>query len=189
MKRSHRILMLSLGCLVFLAIGVCIPLLAKHGSNPGPADPPIKFKVPTPVPLPAADALKTFKLPPGFRIEVVAAEPLVEDPIAMAFDADGRIWVVEMRGYMHDIDGRGEDQPIGRIRVLTDTDSDGRMDKADTFLDGLTMPRAVLPVRGGALVAEPPELAHWVDTDNDGKGSKKAVVATDYGRRGGQPEH
>src|SRR4051794_33199339 len=111
-----------------LALSAALPLLAKHQSNPGPADPPIKFHVPTPKPLSPEEALKTFKLPPGFKMEVVAAEPLVEDPIAMSFDSDGRVWVVEMRGYMHDIDGRGEDQPIGRIRVLEDTDGDGKMD-------------------------------------------------------------
>ena len=166
-----------------------LPLLAKHTSNPGPEDPPIKFHVPTPVPLSPEEALKTFKLPPGFHIECVASEPLVEDPIAMSFDADGKMWVVEMRGYMHDIDGRGEDQPIGRIKVLTDTDGDGKFDQAVVFLDNLVMPRAVLPTRGGALVAEPPELAFWQDTDGDGKADKKTLVATDYGRRGGQPEH
>ena len=81
--------------------------------------------------------MKTFKVAPGFRIELVASEPLVEDPVAIAFDPDGRIWVVEMRDFMPDVDGKGEDQPVGRIVVLEDTDGDGKMDKRTVFADGL----------------------------------------------------
>ena len=132
------------------------------------------------------DALKTFKLPAGFHIECVASEPMVEDPISCAFDADGRIWVVEMRGYMHDLDGAGENERVGRIKILESTRRDGKYDKATIFLDGLVMPRAVLPTRGGALVAEPPELAFW--TEKDGKAAEKTVVSTAYGVKGGQPE-
>ena len=145
--------------------------------------------LPPPEPLDVQAALKTFALPEGLGIEPVASEPMVEDPIAISFDELGRMYVVEMRSYMQDADGDREDEPIGRIKRLTDTDGDGRMDKAEVFLDKLVMPRAVLAVRGGVLVGEPPELAFWEDTDNDGKADKKTIVATDYGRRGGQPEH
>ena len=162
---------------------------AGHPSNPGPEDAPILFDVPTPEPLKVDAALETFKLPDGFRIEPVAFEPMVEDPVAISFDERGRMYVVEMRGYMHDVEAKGEDQPVGRVKLLEDTDGDGRMDKATVFLDGLIMPRGVLAVRGGALVAEPPELAFWEDTDGDGAADRKTVVATDYGKRGGQPEH
>jgi mono/diheme cytochrome c family protein/glucose/arabinose dehydrogenase len=164
-----------------------VPLLAKHPTNAGPEDPPIKFPVPTPVPLSPEEELKTFKLPPGFKIELAAAEPLVEDPIAMTFDADGRMWVVEMRGYMHGLDGEGEDQPTCRIKILEDTKGDGHFDKATVWLDNLLMARAVLPMRGGALVAEPPNLTFY--KDDHGKAGEKTVVATDYGVKGGQPEH
>src|SRR5438270_926267 len=82
----------------------------------------IKAKVPPPKPLTPAEELKTFKLPPGFKIEAVATDPMIEDPIAATWDADGRLWVVEYRGYMHDIDGAGENQPLGRISILEDTD-------------------------------------------------------------------
>src|SRR5688572_15225485 len=103
-------------------------------------------------------ALKTFRLPPGFRIDVVASEPLIAQPVHMQFDAAGRLWVVEMPGYMRDIDGSGEDEPSGRIVVLEDADGDGRMDKSTTFLDGLVMPRTLSFVAGGVLVAEPPRI-------------------------------
>jgi mono/diheme cytochrome c family protein/glucose/arabinose dehydrogenase len=162
---------------------------AGHPTNPGPEDAPILFDVPTPDPLTVEQALETFKIQGDFRIEPVAFEPMAEDPVAISFDERGRMYVVEMRGYMHDVEAKGEDQPIGRIRLLEDVDGDGRMDKASVFLDRLVMPRAVLAVRGGALVAEPPELAFWEDTDEDGTADRKTLVATDYGKRGGQPEH
>ncbi|MGI9183335.1 MAG: DUF7133 domain-containing protein, partial [Longimicrobiaceae bacterium] len=72
-----------------------------------------------------AEALKTFSLPPGYRIELVAAEPLVQDPVALDFDADGRLYVVEMRGYMPNVEAEGEDRPVGKIVVLEDTNGDG----------------------------------------------------------------
>jgi glucose/arabinose dehydrogenase len=97
---------------------------------------------PAPV-LSPEEALRSFVVEPGFRVELVAAEPLVEDPVAIDFGPDGRIWVVEMRGYMHDVDGRGEDLPNGRVVVLEDTDGDGRMDTSTVFLDGIVMPRSI----------------------------------------------
>src|SRR6187549_1483156 len=86
-----------------------IPALAKHKENAGPEDPPILFPVPTPEPLSVEDALKSFTLPPGLRIECVASEPLVDSPIVATFDERGRMWVCEMRGYMRDVDQLGED--------------------------------------------------------------------------------
>src|SRR5215212_11551711 len=131
---------------VGLVAGV-VMVAAARGKNPrnaGPEDPPIKFPLPPPEPLSAEDELKTFKIADGFEIQLVASEPLVEDPIAISFDGQGRIWVVEMRGYMHDIEGKGEDQPLGRIKLLSDEDGDGKMDRGQIFLDGLLMPRAVM---------------------------------------------
>lgn len=140
-----------------------------------------KDKIPAAPALSPADALKTFKVAPGFRIELVASEPLIGDPVAMTFGPDGRLWVVEMRGYMHDVDGNGEDLKVGRLVVLTDTDGDGRMDKSTVFADGLVMPRAVMLVNGGVLVGAPPELLFFRDTDGDGKADQRTVVATDFG--------
>ncbi len=140
-----------------------------------------KERIPAAPALSPADALKTFKVAPGFRLELVASEPLIADPVAMAFGPDGRLWVVEMRGYMHDVDGHGEDLKIGRIVVLTDTDGDGRMDKSEVFADGLVMPRAIMLVHGGVLVGTPPELIFLRDTDGDGKADQRTVVASDFG--------
>jgi mono/diheme cytochrome c family protein/glucose/arabinose dehydrogenase len=142
-----------------------------------------------PVPLLSAEeAIKTFQLPPGFRAEVVATEPMLEHPVALSFDPDGRVFVAEMRSFMPDPHGTGENEPTGRISVLEDTDGDGRMDKSTVFLDGLVLPRGVLATRGGALVAAPPNLIFCRDSDGDGKADIKEVLASDYGDRG-NPEH
>src|SRR5262245_2286553 len=124
---------------------------AQNGDNANEAQPPPPIPVPIPPApaLPPDQALKTFQLPPGFRIELVAAEPLVDSPVAMQFDPNGHLWVIELHGYMPNVDGQGEDQPVGRIVVLEDTNSDGKMDKRTVFLDGLIMPRALCLVRNG----------------------------------------
>src|SRR6185436_2673005 len=127
------------------------------------------------------EALATFKLAPGIKLELAAADPLIEDPVAISFGPDGRMWVVEMRGYMPDLDGTAENAPVGRVVVLRDRDGDGRYDERTVFIDGLVLPRAILVVGDGVLVGAPPELAYWRDTDGDGKADKKVVVATDYG--------
>jgi mono/diheme cytochrome c family protein/glucose/arabinose dehydrogenase len=142
---------------------------------------------PSPV-LSPDQALKSFRLAPGFRIELVAAEPMIVQSVHMQFDAAGRLWVVEMPGYMRDIDGAGEDDPSGRLVVLEDTDGDGRMDKSTTFLDGLIMPRTVSFVAGGVLVAEPPRIWFAQDLNGDLVADKKTIVATDYGEAA-NPEH
>jgi mono/diheme cytochrome c family protein/glucose/arabinose dehydrogenase len=170
---------------------ILLALLSGAGPTAVPDSPPGLPNWPVPVVAPflsAEDAIKRIKLPAGFRMEVVASEPLVEHPVAMSFDADGRAWVVEMRSYMPNVEGDGEKAPTGRISVLEDSDDDGRMDKVNRFMEGLVLPRAVLPVRGGALVAVPPKLMFCRDTDNDGKADEQTVITEDYGA-GGNPEH
>jgi mono/diheme cytochrome c family protein len=136
--------------------------------------------IPPAPPLPPEQALQSFKIQAGFRIELVAAEPLVFSPIQIAFDPDGRLWVLEMHGYMPNLEGSGELEKVGSVVVLEDTDGDGRMDKRTVFLDGLVMPRALSLARGGALVAEPPVLWFCQDTDDDGKCDRRTPVANDY---------
>ncbi|MHC4995884.1 MAG: DUF7133 domain-containing protein, partial [Planctomycetota bacterium] len=143
-----------------------------------------EMDVPAAPPLTPEQALAAFKVAPGFRVELVAAEPLVEDPVAMEWDARGRLWVVEMRGYMPNVDGKGEDQPVGQVVVLEDTDHDGKMDRSTVFLDKLVMPRAITVVEGGVLIAEPPNLWYCRDTDGDLKCDEKTSVYDKYGRQG-----
>lgn len=163
--------------------------LAVHQKNAGPEKVELKFKLPPPKPLNPEEAMKAFQVEKGFRIELVASEPMIQAPVAMSFDDQGRLYVCEMRGYMHDLAGSTEKEPTGRVSLLEDTDGDGRMDKATAFLDKVVMPRAVMAVNGGALIAVPPQLLFCKDTDGDGVADVKETIATDYGAAGGQPEH
>ena len=166
------------------------PLLAQRGDRAGEvqAPPPAHIQIPPAPILTAEQALKTFTVAKGFRVELIAGDPLVGDPISMVFGPDGRLWVLEMRGYMQDVDGKGEDQPVGSIAVLADTDGDGRMDKRTVFAQGLVMPRAMALVGDGLLVAEPPKLWFMRDTDGDGVADDKKEIAADYGNTT-NPEH
>jgi mono/diheme cytochrome c family protein/glucose/arabinose dehydrogenase len=139
--------------------------------------------------LPAAEAMKTFALPPGYRAELVASEPVVSDPVLIDWDADGRLWVVEMPAYMIDMRGTGEHTPNGRIVVLDDTDDDGRMDRRTVFADGLVLPRALKVLDRGVLVGEPPALWLMQDTDGDGRADTRTPVTKAYGRRDANVEH
>ena len=134
----------------------------------------------------------SFTAPAGFQVELVASEPLIEAPVAMAFDPDGRLFVVEMRDFMRDADGTGEDAATGRVSVLDDSDGDGRMDRSTVFLDKLVLPRSVAFVEGGVLIAAPPQLLFCADkVDKAGRNDRcdsPQVVATDYGTRK-NPEH
>ena len=112
---------------------------------------------PAPI-LSPSEALAAFKIAPGFEIELVASEPLVDTPVAMVWDEFSRLYVVEMRSYMPNVDGEGKNDPVGQITRLTDTDNDGKMDKSEVFLDKLVNPRAVAVINEGILVGEPPNL-------------------------------
>lgn len=158
-----------------------VPHGASHGT-------PKNAGAEHPLPLSPRDALARFRIAPGFRIQVAAAEPMVEAPVAMNFDERGRAWVVEMRGYMPDVEGSNELDPNGRVVVLTDTDGDGEFDERRVFMEGLVLPRAVLPCFGGALVIAPPELIFAKDTDGDGAADTRTVLATGLGGLD-NPEH
>ncbi|HXX92462.1 MAG TPA: c-type cytochrome, partial [Planctomycetota bacterium] len=139
---------------------ILLALWTQAGDRKGEDQPPppASMKIPPAPVVPPSEALKTFKVAPGFRLELVASEPVVRDPVALEFDPDGRLWVVEMLGYMPDVDGKGEDQPVGDVVVLEDTTGRGIYDKRTVFLDHLVLPRAICLVAGGVLIAEPPVL-------------------------------
>ena len=124
----------------------------------------------------ATNALQTFQLKPGFRLELVAAEPNVIDPIALSFDENGRMFVVEMTDY-----SERRDERLGRIRVLEDLDGDGRFEKATVLADGLPWPTGVICYDGGVFVAASPDILYLKDTDGDGKADVRKVVYTGFG--------
>ena len=134
-------------------------------------------ELPRVAPRSPANALKSFKVAPGYRMELVAAEPLVADPVAMAFDADGRLFVVEMRGYPE-----SPAENLGQVRLLVDTDGDGRVDKSHVYVDGLSWPTAVACWDGGVFVAAAPDVFYCKDTDGDHKADVRRKVFTGLGR-------
>ncbi len=122
-----------------------------------------------------SEALTTFELDSDFEIELFAAEPDIVDPVAMAFGPDGRIWVAENSGYPLDISGSR-----GRIKLLEDTDSDGRPDKTTLFADKLTLPTGVMPWKDGVLVTDAPDVLYLADTDGDGKSDIREPILTGF---------
>jgi len=149
--------------LLALLFGAC------DASSPGPAPAPAGEP-----PFSPDEALATFEIVNGFRIELVAAEPLVTDPVAMEIDEEGRIYVVEMPGYPLDKGG------TGRVKLLQDTDGDGRPDAATLFADSLTLPTGILRWKDGVLVTDAPDVLYFEDTDGDGRADLRRVVLTGF---------
>ena len=137
---------------------------------------------PLPSPLSPADAQKAFEVVPGLRVELVAAEPLVASPCAIAFDTKGRLFVAENRGYP--IGPKEGEKPAGVIALLEDTDGDGRMDKRTVFADGLTFPNGVLPWRGGLIITCAPDVLFLKDNDGDGVADERKVLLTGFATTG-----
>lgn len=132
---------------------------------------------------PHEDSLKksmdAFQLEPGMRIDLVVAEPLVVDPVALAFDENRVMYVVEDRGYPDPPEG-GSPTTLGRVARLTDTNGDGKYDKRTEFVDGLTYPNGIMPWRGGVFVTCSPNIYYFKDTDGDGIADVRKVVLTGF---------
>lgn len=176
------------GLAASILVGLAAPIHAQQGDLGDDSrgnQPEIwrEMDVPPAPILAPEEALESFTLQDGFRLELAASEPLVNDPVAIAWDADGRLYALELWSYMPDPDGAGEDQPNGRVIVMEDLDGDGRMDRSTVYLDGLVMPRALAVVEGGLLVGDPPNLWFCEDLDGDLVSDRKRKVA-DYAVEG-----
>jgi len=125
-------------------------------------------------PLTPQEAQKLFKLDDGLRIELVACEPQIQSPVAMAFDPQGRIWVVEMQDYPNG-PAKGE-KPRGRIRILEDKDGDGYYESATTWADNLLFANGLLLWKDGAIVTMAPHIVHLRDTKGEGKADTKDML-------------
>jgi putative membrane-bound dehydrogenase-like protein len=133
----------------------------------------------------AEASLHSWRARPGFQVELMAAEPLVQSPIAFAWGPDGKFWVVEMGDYPTGVDGKGK--PGGRIKFLEDTKGTGRYDKATVFLDNLSFPTSVMPWRKGVIVTCAPDIFYAEDTDGDGKADLRIPLFTGFTE--GNPQH
>ncbi len=124
------------------------------------------------------ESLKTFNLPKGYHLELVASEPMIKEPVAIAWDGNAKMYVAEMLTYMQDADATGERLNISRIMLLEDTDNDGKMDKSSVFIDSLLLPRMILCVNHELLVNETNTITinSYKDTNGDGKADEKRVV-------------
>lgn len=136
-------------------------------------------KLPKIPPKSPQESLKAMQLADGFKVSLVAAEPLVRDPVAIDFDENGRMYVVELPAYngyaVKDFKGTGS------VRLLEDTDDDGRYDKSSIFLADLAYPTAVACWAGGVFVGASPDLFYAKDTDGDGKADERRVIFTGFG--------
>lgn len=134
-----------------------------------------------------AEEQQRFVLQPGYRIEPVLTEPHVQEPAAIAFDGNGRMFVLELRSYMQDLDATGELTPTSRISLHEDTDGDGVYDRHSVFVDSLVFARFVMPFGKGSILAmesNEDEVYRFTDTDGDGVADEQALFTTHFGRAG-----
>src|SRR3954469_22983701 len=157
--------------LVLAVTGLCASLFLLHALA---APPDTTSDLSNKGPLTPKEEQATFKLPKGFSIELAASEPQVVDPVAMAFDERGRIFVCEMRGYPNGGIGTGT-ITSGKIKLLEDRDGDGNYETSTTFYEGLRFPMSVLPWKKGVLVAVAPDIIYLEDTTGSGKADRKTV--------------
>ena len=159
----------------FAATCLLLGLLAAPAAWPGQPLP----RKPAPGPLlPRAEQM-TFRVLPGFRVDLVASEPDIIDPVAMTFDEDGRLFVAEMRGYPNKGVGTGF-ITSGRIKMLEDRNGDGFYETSTIYADKLRFPTSVMPWKGGLLVANAPDLLYLQDTKGTGKADRQEVLYTGF---------
>lgn len=164
-----------------LAVLMCLALVVGVTGQPLSAPAPrTAGELPqAPGPLSPKEELATFKIVDGFQVQLVASEPDILDPVAMCFDARGRLFVCEMRGYPNGGIGIGN-ETRGKVKCLTDEDGDGVFESAITFAEGLRFPMGITPYRNGVIVAVAPDLLYLEDTDGDGKADKKSILYTGF---------
>jgi mono/diheme cytochrome c family protein/glucose/arabinose dehydrogenase len=159
---------------------------APAGDDPLNADADLSPKPPI-VPLSPAEQAKRFWLPPGYRMEPVLSDPVIQEPAQIAFDGNGRMFVLELRGYDQTLDGLDLTPPIGRISVHEDRNDDGVYEHHRVFVDELTFPRFVLPFGANAVLtmeSNASEVWKYTDGDGDGVAERKDLFTTGFGRAG-----
>lgn len=166
---------------VVMTFAARVALAEETNQTPAPASIPY---------LSPAEELKTFSLPPGYKLELVVSDPVIREPVVAVFDGDGRMFVAEMRTYMQDIDGSNEHTNAGCVSLHWSSKRNGVYDKHTIFADNLLLPRMILPVADGLIVNETDSNDLWLfqDTNHDGVSDRKTRIY-EGGRRGGNLEH
>lgn len=162
------------------------PGAAPDAGDPANANADLSPKPPV-LPLSPAEEASRFWLPPGYRMEPVLSEPIIEDPGQIAFDGNGRMFVVELRGYVQTPDGIDLIPPIGRISMHEDRDNNGTFEHHTVFVDKLVFPRFVLPFGANTVLTmetNADEVWKYTDANGDGVADKKELFATSFGRAG-----
>ena len=162
------------------------PGAAPDANDPANATADLSPKPPV-LPVPAIEQAKRFWLPPGYRLEPVLSDPVIEDPAQIAFDGNGRMFVVELRGYFQTPEGIDLIPPLGRISMHEDRDNDGVYERHTVFVDKLVFPRFVTPFDANSILTmetNADEVWKYSDTNADGVADKKELFATNFGRAG-----
>ena len=192
-RPSSRVLPIALAVTAFVSAASWSLRAQARLPPPGPASradfepkEPVKAKTP-------AEAAKTFVMPPGYRMELVLAEPDINTPAVIEFDANGRMYVAEFITYMPDVDGTDQHAPKNRISRWEDTNADGTYDKRTVFVDNLVLPRMVLPLEDGVILTNETasdDVVKWSDTNGDGVADKRELFYSGVGiGRDGNLEH
>ena len=161
-------------------------ILRSELNRPWPAAVPPTEELPDPaVARSPEEAIKTITTAPGYQLELVASEPLVQDPIIGEFDYDGRLWVLEMRGFAYEEDMQNSWEPTSELVILEDTDGDTVFDKRTVFMDELILPRSFKVLdKTCALVGAPPNLFHACDTDGDLQADTREIINDTFSEEG-----
>jgi putative membrane-bound dehydrogenase-like protein len=173
----HRYVSLLLAALLVVAWTYADPGQNQKSAVDSP-DKDYAAELPRTPPKSPAEALKAFRVHPGFRIELVAAEPLLASPVAVDFDEDGRLYVAEFVEFNQN--ASKQPQGHGRVRLLEDTHGDGVYNKSTIFLDNVDSPVAICCYDGGVFIGAAPNILYAKDTDGDGKADVCRVVFTGF---------
>ena len=189
MKRNKKWIIGILG-ISMLVFTCTIPNdTLQNQTNPRPVFNPN----PTAVYLSPEESMKNMHLPKGYHLELVASEPMIQQPVAIAWDGNAKMYVAEMLTYMQDADANGEQEPRSRISLLEDTNNDGKMDKSSVFIDSLLLPRMIQCVGNELLINETNSLNifSYKDNNKDGRADEKNLVYKNdqYNFNGANMEH
>jgi mono/diheme cytochrome c family protein/glucose/arabinose dehydrogenase len=162
------------------------PGAAPDAGDPANANADLSPKPPV-LPLSPEDEARRLWLPPGYRMEPVLSDPLIEDPAQVAFDGNGRMFVVELRGYFQTPEGIDLVPPVGRISMHEDRDANGTYERHSVFVDKMVFPRFVTPFGANTILTmetNADEVWKYTDTNDDGVADRKELFATGFGRAG-----